>query len=258
MTAIHTLVFADQEASWWGMCWLPAEGGSGSLAWHGEGSTGLVAAELRPAADTGPWRLEGDQVSLAFTASGPPGRGGSAQSGIESGDRLCEVSGTLTVDGHDQEIDCLGWRARTSGDFQLREIDSFRQTYGWFDETDGLGLVALRPRKSRGHDADLIASVVLEPEPAPQITDPRLSSTYDASGDPARVGLELWFEEEEPLDESEHTEERRFPRRVAAAGEAIGDTLTWQVEEFQLRGLPLRWHSHGRDGVGAYLLGRRD
>lgn len=240
------------------MCWLPAEGGATSLAWHGGGGTGLAVAELSAASETDPWRLDGDGAALVFAPSGPSARSGSAESGVDSCDQLCVVTGTLTVGGRDQEIDCVGWRSRASGEFDLSAIDSLRQTYGWFDQANGIGVVALRPRKSRGHDADLIAAVVLEPEPAPRVTDPRLSSTYDAAGVPARVGLELWLEEEEPADASEDGDKRRLPRRAAAAGEAIGEALTWQVGDFQLQALSLHWHGHGRDGIGVYLLGRRD
>lgn len=256
MSTIHTLVFADPEASSWGAYWLPAEEGSASLGYQGDGGSGLVTAELSAPSETEPWRLGGDHASLAFTPSGPSARGGSVETGVDSWDQLCAVSGTVTVAGRDHEIDCVGWRARTSGDFDLPGLDSVRQAYGWFDQGDGVAAVALRPRKSKGQDADLIAAAVLEPEPTPRVEDPRLSSTYDAAGVPTRVGLELWFEEEPSAEGSEDDEERRFPRR--AAGEAIGDPLQWHVGEFQLQALPLRWHSHGSDGIGIYLLGRRE
>jgi len=117
-------------------------------------------------------------------------------------------------------------------------------------------LLTLRPRKSRGHEADLVAAAVLEPESAPRVTDPRLSTTYDAAGLPARVGLELWFETDDTDEEPEEETERQFPRR--AAGEAVGPGIDWEVAGFKLHAALLRWHSRGSDGTGVYLLGQRD
>lgn len=255
MTTIHTLLFADPDASVWGVYWLPAEAGSAPLACQAEEATALVTARLAATEQAEPWQLQGDEVSLVFRPSGPGGGDGSPGSSIASRDQLCAVSGSLALHGVERGIDCLGWRARLEGDFDLAGIETLRQTYGWFDPADGLGLVALRPRKARGHDDDLIAATVLDPEPSPAVADPRLSSTYDSVGLPVRVGLELWFTSENEAEESDGDGDRQFPRH--AAGEATGAPIRWEVGEFRMRAVPLRWHSRGNDGAGAYLLGQR-
>lgn len=255
MTTIHTLVFADEEASWWGACWLAGAEGSAPLAYLVDGTSGVVTVALSANGETEPSELHGEGVSLSFSPSGPPGRGGSAENGIDSFDQLCSVSGRMALGTTEREIDCLGWRARVSGDFDLSDIDTFRQTYGWFDSEDGLGLLALRPRRSRGHDSDLLSATVFEPQPVPRVAEPRLSSTYDAAGIPARVGLELWFESPGTADEAGDEDDRQFPRRAAA--ETISEAVQWQAVGFWLNAVALRWHSRGSDGTGVYLLGQR-
>jgi hypothetical protein len=263
MTTFHTLAFADPDGHAWGIHWLADEQASAPLACRVGGGIGTLPAALAgtlPATvegtdQTAPWRLEGDRVSLLFTPSGAPARGGASQAGIDSVDQLCTVSGRVVLDGAEREIDCHGWRAVAEGAIDLAEIDTFRQTCGWFSLTDGLSLLALRRRKSRGHDTDLISAAVLEDELAPRVEDPRLSSTYGPAGVPTRVGLELWFQSDGSPDEPDEDEERQIPRR--AAGEAIGEAIEWKSCGFTLQGVPLRWHSRGSDGSGVYLLGRR-
>ena len=46
--------------------------------------------------------------------------------------------------------------------------------------------------------------------------------------------------------------DQEFPRRVA--GEAAGDGATLQVQDAELRVIPLRCHSRGREGTGVYVL----
>lgn len=254
MTTIHTLVFADQEASAWGAFWLAGTERPAPLAYLTGESSGVVTAALHANGETEPSQLEGDGVSLSFSPTGATGRQGSAESGIDSFDQLCSVSGAVAFGATEREIDCLGWRARVDGSFDLAEIDTVRQSYGWFDREDGVGLLALRPRNSRGHDRDLVAAAVIEGQPAPRVTDPRLSSTYDAAGNPVRVGLELWFEPGDG-DGDDEEDERLSARR--AAGEAVGDAVRWEACGFSLQAVALRWHSRGSDGVGVYLLGQR-
>jgi glyoxylase-like metal-dependent hydrolase (beta-lactamase superfamily II) len=74
------------------------------------------------------------------------------------------------------------------------------------------------------------------------VDDPRLSTTYAASGLPSRTNLELWIGEGE----------NEFPRRVA--GEASAEGAVLQVEDVDLRVVPMRCHSRGREGTGVYVL----
>jgi hypothetical protein len=255
VATIRTLAFAALDGSTWGAAWLPGDHSWASLAYGIDTSSRVVEAELRVAAESEPWRIDGNGVSLELTPAGPRGEGGSADSGVGSVDQLCSVDGRLACEGGEREISCLGWRSTIEGDFDLSAIDSFRQASAWFEPLRGLSLHALRPRTARGQDADLVAASLLEPEPAPRVEDPRLSTTYDAAGLPARVGLELWLDPESSDEEPDEDSDRQFPRR--AAGEPTGAGVDWELAGFRLHAAPLRWHSRGEDGNGIYLLGRR-
>lgn len=215
--------------------------------------TQVTLVELLAPDDGEAWQLEGDGVSLSFTPAASAVRGGSAGAEIATVDQLCEVSGRVTLDGRQQEINAAGWRASTTSAVELAALESFRQTSGWFAQDDGIALLALRPRKARGHDADLVCAGVLAPGAASRVVDPRLSTTYAADGLPTRIGLELWFEPD-TSDAGADGSEQQFPRRAAA--EADGAGVDWQAAEFELHAARLRWHSRGSDGAGVYLLGR--
>ena len=68
----------------------------------------------------------------------------------------------------------------------------------WFAVDDGLAhdrrCGGARPS---GHDRDLTVAAILEAAGEPAVEEPRLSTTYDAAGAPARMGLELWLPEQE-------------------------------------------------------------
>ena len=117
----------------------------------------------------------------------------------------------------------------------------------WFAVDDGLAMTAARRRKAKGHDRDLTVAAILEAAGGPAVEEPRLSTTYDADGAPARMGLELWLPEENG--------EQPYPRR--AAGEAAGVAASATGDGAELTARPLRCHSRGNDGTGVYLLLRR-
>lgn len=255
MTVIRTLAFGEIDTPSLGVAWIPADGTSAAFAVRVGSEGGIATSRLEDGADSGPWRIEGHEISLLFSPTGPSAHGGSADARIGSVAQLCEVTGTVVVEGGERAIGCTGSRTRVEGGFDLTAIDSFRQTAGWFGAAEGLSLLAYRPGKSRGQDTDLMAAAVLEPEQAPPIADPRLSTTYTAAGLPARVGVELWFEPDESSEDSENDEQRHFCRRAAA--EPVGEPIEWEVAGFRLHAALLRWHSRGNDGVGIYLLGER-
>ena len=255
MTAIRTLAFAELETPALGVVWIPNDDAPAVVACRAGADGRAVTGRLRNGAGAEPWLIEGDEVSLTFSPAGAPAGGGSREAGLDSVDQLCEVTGAVVLDGAEHQINSMGSRTSLEAGFELSGIESFRQAAAWFDAAVGLSLLAYRPGRARGQDADLVAAAVLEPEQAPLVADPRLSTTYDEAGLPARVGLELWFESDDAEDESDDDEQRHFPRR--AAGEAVGEPIEWEVAGFRLHAALLRWHSRGTDGAGVYLLGQR-
>jgi hypothetical protein len=255
MNASRAVAFADLDGGVWGAAWVARPDEQGTVALRRGADTAFTSAALAGDGVTEPWWLEGEGVELSLSPSGEAVRSAAQVGGIDGFDQLCQVSGTVALGAGAQDVACLGWRSER-GPLELDRIESFREVAAWFAPREGLALLALRPRDARGHESDVIAAVVLEGAQGVPVSDPRMSTTYTAAGLPARVGLELWVEEE-PLapDAPDDAAPEQFPRRAAA--EAVGEGLGWENAGFALQAVPLLWHSRGRDGAGVYLLGRR-
>jgi hypothetical protein len=242
---VLTLAFGDLSV--WGASWL-SQADDGSCAMVGAGEHGDVLSGLRldVVQDGGEWRLEGAGAALTATPASDRVTVGGEQAGIEGWDQLVRVSGRFEQDGREHTVDCLGLRSAL-GDVDLGRIESIRAVSAWFNENEAMALTALRPRKAKAHDGDVLTAAVIEAEGSPPVEDPRLSTTYAADGWPSRAGIELWLTAADG--------EQQYPRR--ASGEAIGARAAAVVEGFEVRAEPFRWHSRAREGAGMYLLARR-
>lgn len=204
--------------------------------WHLTGAGfDLLVSTPEPPAEVAPPAASEQSADAAPPASAAPNGSG--------GDELCAITGTVTVSGSEQEIDCLGTRS-TDPDFERDGLDSLRSVTGWFGPHRGLILRALRPRRGRGQEEDRMAASVFEPEGRIDVDEPRLSTTYASAGRPARTSLELWI----------GAGDEQYPRRAAA--EALGEGGAAKGDRLSLQVTPLRCHASGLDGAGVYLLAR--
>lgn len=247
MTALDVVAFADLQTMSWGVSWSAGPGVPTRLAVRRDSEFALLEGALTDS------RFEGDDVALTFSPLGQALPSRDADGQLERQDQLCEVSGRVRIGDQDAEVGSLGWRSSAQAGVELSRLDSFRWLAAWLSPHAGFSVTALRPGRARGHDADIVAAAVLEDPPAPPVTDPRLSTTYTADGLPAKAGLELWFAGEDTDDPDDDTGPQ-YPRR--AAGEAAGPGLDWSQDELELHATLLRWHSHGAEGPGMYVLGR--
>lgn len=231
------------------MSWLTEGPDPAHLAVRVGPATAVFDVDLTPANDDA-WQLEADGLSLVLRPTTPPIASHDAAGQLERQDQVCEAGGRLRIDGRDAEIACLGWRSLTPA---APEFESGRFLAAWLDPQAGFSLTALRPRKARGHEADVVAAAIAE-DPPPLVVDPRLSTTYSDQGTPTRAGLELWLEPEGQENAGDEAP-LQYPRR--AAGEVTGAALDWHQGDLALHASLLHWHSHNRDGAGVYLLGRR-
>jgi hypothetical protein len=226
--AIRTLTFGDLESGTWGAAWDLGDGRGGF------GLVGELSASL-----TDDWRLAGERVELAVATDG-------VRSELEDGfDELVTVQGRIA----DRAVQCLGRRGERPG-LDPADYESIRDVSAWFAPDDGVALLAARPRRSRGHDAELLTVSAFETGRSLPIADPRLSTAYGADGSPSRAGLELW------LDQPEDTEEETHHPPYRAAGEATGATATTATGLLAAEGSLFRWHWRGHDGAGVYLIVR--
>jgi hypothetical protein len=239
---LRTLAFGDVEGPVWG-----AGLQAGSAALIVGDATGAVHSAL--SADS--WRADGPVWQLAAPGIAlevepvtdereafPPDDGGEPARGVQE---LCRVHGTVTVSGAERPVDCPGTRSTIDG-VDPAALESVRTVAGWFAPDDAFTLLALRAPRAQGQEADLVAATLFDPEGWVPVADPRLSTTYDGAGVPTRVSLELWVTEGE----------NEFPRR--AAGEAAAPSAAVTADGLQVRAIPLRCHSRGREGGGVYVL----
>jgi len=240
---LRTLAFGDLDGAAWGIAWFPDPGLPGFVALGSAQDAVTVQAHLEPDDDTGGWRLHGYGVELNISAAGE-------EAGDLRGefDAVCRVHGGISVEAVEHDVECLGRLAVHAGTGELDKFESVRDVCAWFDPVHGLSVVALRPRKARGQDADVVSAVALEPEGPLAIDDPRLSTTYAGDGRPLRVSLELWVS-------TGDDDEEQYPRR--ASGETLGVAATGRLGRFDVLAQFVRWDSRYGDGAGVYVLAQQ-
>lgn len=244
---LRTLSFGDLEGAVWG-AGLATPAGALIV---GDRTGAAVDRTLPPdgwRADGPTWRIAAEGVDLEVEAATEERESfphQDAREPIRGVQELCRVRGTVTLGGAERRVDCPGTRSAIDG-VEPAALDSIRAVSGWFAPDEVFTLLALRAPGSKGQESDLVAATLFEPEGWVPVNDPRLSTTYDGAGIPTRVTLELWVNEGE----------NEFPRRAAGEAAAPGATLT--ADGIQIHAIPLRCHSHGRDGGGVYVLAGRD
>ena len=240
---LRRLAFGDLDGVAWGVAWIPNPTLPGFVAVGSGEEAVIVEASLEPDDESGGWHLHGYGVELNVSAAGEE-----AQDLRGDFETVCRVHGGVTIEAVEHDVDCLGLLGVHAGTGDLDKFDSARDVSAWFDPTHGLSVAALRPRKSRGQESDIVSAVALEPEGALAIDDPRLSTTYAGDGRPLRVGLELWVA-------AGDDEEEQFPRR--ATGETFGVPAAGRLGHFDVLAQFVRWDSRYGDGAGVYLLAQQ-
>jgi hypothetical protein len=261
---LRAIAFGSPDGSAWGAAL--SDGDGWSLVTGGMGTPATPAGALRVSEGAdGDWRLEreagGEDEGLTLLAvpdvppepapavdgegdlSAVPLPGAAFVAG--EGPELCRVTGTASG----RPVDWPGVRVRMDVPASAKEAPaSARFVAGWFADGAAVGLIAARPRRGDRPDGDAVSATLFDPDRWLAVSDARLSTTYDGSGTPTRVSLELW------IGEGEH----EYPRR--AAGEASGAPSATAVaapetgEGPAVQVTPLRCHSRGEEGAGVYVL----
>jgi hypothetical protein len=242
---LRMVSFGDLASGVWGTVW-DLDGDAGFALLGGDAVTGT---SVTGSSEDDGWQVSGDDVDLDVSPEGAPGE---LDGGFE---QLTRIRGRWTRDGSERTIDCLGRRG-VRHEIDPRRFETVRDVSAWFEPDLGMAIVAARPRGSSSHGDDLVSGCVLEEGQALPVADPRLSTTYDASGSPLRASFELWLERPEDQPEPQEGEEpvERFPRR--AAGEAIGAQGGASDRRLEAHAAVFRWHARGREGAGVYVLAR--
>ncbi len=258
------LSFGDLETGVWGSVWA-LEDRHQSFSVLGDASQALSLAPpaaIDPSDESGIWRLSAAGLELRSVPQGEP-------AAVPGGfDQLTRVQGTLGGLGAERAVDCLGTRRAREG-IALERFESVRDVAAWFEPDQGLAVLAARPRGASSHAEDLVSASACEEGRSVPIGDPRVSTTYQTDGLPARASFELWpeqapeyearapeYETRAPGDEAQAAEDRPEPRPRRAAGEAIGARASCQALGLDVDATLFRWHSRGREGAGVYVLAR--
>jgi len=239
---LRTVAFGDADSRTWGAAWALDRPRACTLALANGARSEFVSPSLDGADPSGRWSLTGDDAELTISPLAEAVLAEGDDVPLRGFDQLCRVHGHFLLEGREHKVDCLGHRASRTDAIDFDRFGSVREISAWFEPDAGVAVVALRPRKSRGHDSDALFGALLNVDRAVAVSEARLSSTFAGAEWPARLGLELWLGEEE-----EH-----FPER--AAGEAVGDGARDVIGEVQVDAGLLRCHSRGREGTGVHLL----
>ncbi len=241
--SLRTVTFGTLDGGPWGAAWCSGSPVILVAPTPDQPLRAIPNARIEGSSALDEWRLAGDGLALVARGEGAPGQI-DADPDYPAFDQLCRVEGSGSIDGAEVAVDCLGVRSARH-DVDLAANDSIRRVATWFDPDEAIALVAIRPRKSKGHGRDDVSGSVLAAGEATVVPDPRLSTTYAPGGTPARAGLELWLDNEEG---------QQYPRR--AAGESVASGTKVAYPGLELTAELFRWHSRGRDGAGVYLLAR--
>jgi hypothetical protein len=240
--ALRSCAFGDPSARVWGAAWALA-GGLPAFAVLGTPSDArAVSAQLEGEDPAGEWLLRTEDLDLVLTGASEPAPA-AAESDVGGFDQLARVTGRSGVR---RELACLGLRRAHGVAPSLERFDSLRDVAAWFEPGEGLAVLALRPRRAKGHGADVVSATLLEDGSATSVEDPRLSTTYSGDGRPRKAGLELWTHDEKG--------EERLRR---AAGEALGPHAEGALGDLRAAAELFTWRVRGREGIGVYLLARR-
>jgi hypothetical protein len=100
-----------------------------------------------------------------------------------------------------------------------------------------------------GHGDEQVTAFVARGTPleAARAEDPRLSSTYNEDGQLLRAGIELWEQDDETPEDSDHDRHRAL--RLA------GETIAAASQE-RASAAFMAWHYDGMAGIGCYVIER--
>lgn len=217
--------------------------GTTGAGWDDVSAAGLATETLEPG---GAWALRcagGVPFDLRFEAVGsalvlPPDTAVGRAGGMEGFDHVCRVSGTVAG----TPFTGMGQRGRSWGSPDWERMRLARTITAWFDDEHAFSALAVRPAKATSHADEAVTAFLLDGRPL-DVSEARLSTTYDAEERQRAAGLELYLGPDE-----------EFPRRMA--GEVVAGT-SLDLGRLRLDCAFFRWRWDGREGVGRYDVLRR-
>ena len=228
---------------------MVAEGGAPLAAGTHWGELRLPGLTVTTLEEHARWRVQmeapgGAGFDLELEAASAPAElveeaGAARLGGMAGHERVCRVRGTAAG----REIDCLGQRGRAWGAPDWSRIALTRSLAAWLEEGPSVVVSAVRPAGAESHADEAQWAVLVDADGAVPISDPRITTTYDADGHQRRAGLELWVGEDDD-----------YPRR--GAGQVLCGSSV-ELGQLRLDCAFFAWQLDGREGVGRYDVLRR-
>jgi hypothetical protein len=226
--------------------------GVGGLAWDiGEpGAVLLNQGEARPASfaleeggDAATIELDAGDLTLEATLSPHTAEVplGDSDGHDPHGLRFSACAAEVRFADGDRTLGCQGYIARWSSD-PLEGAGTLRHIAVGRGDDSFLIASSLGERGSDGHGEERTSAWLLEAEHATLFDEALISTQYDSSGKPIRLGLELW-----PLDADQTS--RAAATRVSGSSLGVGDAGATTAGVFSC-------HADGTEGFGSYLLWR--
>jgi hypothetical protein len=224
--------FGDVAAGLGGMAWDLREPGAVLLS-GGEARAGSFAIE--EGGNAAALTVNAGDASLEATLSAR-----TAELALEHGPIATVCVAEVRPQGGAQTFESSGQICSWSAD-PLEGAGTYRLIT--VEAGDALLLAAARGEPgARGHGEEESHGWLIEGEDVGAFEDSLISTQYDASGDPTRIGIELW-----PPDADQATR--------AAATRVAGSLLGGARAGGAWAGL-FRCHTDGTEGIGTYLLWR--
>jgi hypothetical protein len=144
----------------------------------------------------------GFEAELTRLAGAPlePGTAFADVAGLTEEPYAARVEGEWRAAGSSGAIECIGRAVRTSGVIDWSRVELVRTLTVSLDEGSLLAVAAARPAGAAGHGDEAVSALLAEPDGGTiRFDEPLLSTEYDPGGEPRRVGIELWPQDEEAV-----------------------------------------------------------
>jgi hypothetical protein len=232
--------FGDVSAGLGGLAWDLGEPGAVVLS---DGEAQPASFAMEEGGDAATIEIEAPGVTLEATLV--PHTAELPLADLEGRDphglRVSVCAAEVRSSGSDQTVPCSGFIARWSAD-PLEGAATFRHLAIERSGESFLILTATGHPGTAGHGEELTSGWLLEGENAIPFEESLISTQYDDSGKPTRLGLELWAEDADQSSRAAATRVSGAPLGVATSGSTSAGLF--------------RCHVDGTEGFGSYLLWR--
>jgi hypothetical protein len=232
--------FGDVAAGIGGLAWDVGEPGAVLVS---DGEVRAASFAIEEGGDAATLELAAGDVTLEATLAPHTAevplvdRDGDDPHGL----RFSACAAEVRSAGGNQTFTCSGYIARWSAN-PVEGAGTFRQLAIERGGESFLIATSLGQPGSQGHGEERTSGWLLEGESATPFEESLISSQYDESGKPTRLGLELWAED------ADHSSR-------AAAIRVSGSSLGVVTSGATGAGF-FRCHVDGTEGFGSYLLWR--